>query len=160
MYVCEFHRAEFADVSPFLLLVHFTRYLFPSSILEGGARAKERSKQPLRCKSHRFFTIYAGMGIFGTRNARYLSYSTVVKFQKSSEDDIIVETSSPSPKRCDGLRLGWILSSTMKMLENIRFFSTDSTVADKFGNETDWLRLISNYRVIYDFYIRSFYDFF
>lgn len=43
MYVCEFYRAEFADVSPFLL-VHFTRYLFPSSILE-GARKRDRSNR-------------------------------------------------------------------------------------------------------------------
>lgn len=46
MYVCEFYRAEFADVSPFLL-VHFTRYLFPSSILSRvvGARKRDRSNR-------------------------------------------------------------------------------------------------------------------
>lgn len=76
-------------------------------VIDTRGCAKERSKQPSRLWDAKPITFSLFMRGWKRefRNARYLTYSTAVKFHKSLEDDIIVETSSP--KRWDGLR--WIL---------------------------------------------------
>lgn len=125
-------------------------------------REIEATVAPLRCKSHHFFTIYAGTGteISNSKCPIRLTYSTAVKFHESEEDDIIVETSSSQKTmRRVTLVLNFILGIyiAMKMLENIRlFFSTDCGQ----GLETKTIfRFL--FRIIESqlyFYIRSFYD--
>lgn len=114
-------------------------------------REIEATVAPLRCKSHHFFTIYAGMGteISNSKCPIRLTYSTAVKFHESEEDDIIVETSSSQKTmRRVTLVLNFILGIyiAMKMLENIRlFFSTDC--GQGFGNENHLPFPLSNYRI-------------